>query len=103
MALRFSTGKQRWTAADRANNIIDTQYNGVSQSLGVSASGPAQVYFVAPGKSHFLFFLFFMKNRILELYCTYNCFYINFCFSFYCDFNMFFISIISDFLINISY
>lgn len=56
--LAFSTGKQRWTAADRANNIIDTQYNGVSQSLGVSASGPAQVYFVAPGKSHFLFFLF---------------------------------------------
>lgn len=48
--LAFSTGKQRWTAADRANNIIDTQYNGVSQSLGVSASGPAQVYFVAPGK-----------------------------------------------------
>lgn len=56
--LAFSTGKQRWTAADRANNIIETQYNGVSQSLGVSASGPAQVYFVAPGKSHFLFFLF---------------------------------------------
>ncbi|XP_011419247.3 laminin subunit gamma-1 [Magallana gigas] len=46
----FETGKQRWTAADRANNIIETQYNGVSQSLGVSASGPAQVYFVAPAR-----------------------------------------------------
>lgn len=61
--LAFSTGKQRWTAADRANNIIDTQYNGVSQSLGVSASGPAQVYFVAPGKSHFLLSFFYEKSN----------------------------------------
>lgn len=45
-------GKQRWTAADRANNMIETQYNGVSQSLGVSSPGQEQIYFVAPGNQH---------------------------------------------------
>ena len=31
--------------------MIETQYNGVSQSLGVSSPGPEQIYFVAPGNS----------------------------------------------------
>ena len=43
-------GKQRWTAADRANNPIEVQYNAFLQNLGVSSPGYEALYFVAPGK-----------------------------------------------------
>ncbi|KAL3871372.1 hypothetical protein ACJMK2_039377 [Sinanodonta woodiana] len=47
----FETGKQRWTAEDRSNNAVETQYNGILQNLGVSApSGTDMVYFVAPSR-----------------------------------------------------
>lgn len=44
------SGKQRWTASDRANNAITTQYNAFLQNLGVSSTGYEHVYFIAPGK-----------------------------------------------------
>ncbi|XP_071154854.1 laminin subunit gamma-1-like [Mytilus edulis] len=46
----FETGKQRWTASDRANNAITTQYNAFLQNLGVSSTGYEHVYFIAPAR-----------------------------------------------------
>ena len=52
------TGKQRWTGVDRQNEVIETQYNGILQNLGVSApDGNDFVFFLAPGKSLSQFFL----------------------------------------------
>ncbi|OWF54908.1 laminin subunit gamma-1-like [Mizuhopecten yessoensis] len=46
----FETGKQRWTAADRANNVIETSYNGILQNIGASADDDQPVYFLAPAR-----------------------------------------------------
>ena len=44
-------GKQRWAGVDRQNEVIETQYNGILQNLGISApEGNDFVFFSAPGK-----------------------------------------------------
>ena len=43
-------GNQGWTAVSRSNEVIETQYNGITQNLGVSADQP-YVYFLAPGNN----------------------------------------------------
>nr|KAG5699979.1 hypothetical protein BaRGS_001798 [Batillaria attramentaria] len=44
----FETGKQRWTAVSRSGAEVDTQFNGVTEKLGVSAPSSEVVYFFAP-------------------------------------------------------
>ncbi|KAJ8300900.1 hypothetical protein KUTeg_022419 [Tegillarca granosa] len=46
----FSTGPQRWKAADRAGTNIETQYNGILGNLGVSSLSQEPVYFLAPAR-----------------------------------------------------
>lgn len=45
----YFPGKQRWTAADRGNNPIDTRYNAILQNLGVASDGYEPLFFIAPG------------------------------------------------------
>lgn len=44
----FETGKQRWTALTRSGAEVETQFNGVTEKLGVSAQSSEVVYFFAP-------------------------------------------------------
>ena len=44
------TGKERWTAISRSGKDLETQYNGVTEKLGVSAPSMEVVYFNAPGE-----------------------------------------------------
>ncbi|BFZ20658.1 hypothetical protein BsWGS_23697 [Bradybaena similaris] len=48
----FDTGKQRWLAFTRSNREVETQYNGITQNLGVSAENNEAVYFTAPSRYH---------------------------------------------------
>ncbi|XP_041371142.1 laminin subunit gamma-1-like [Gigantopelta aegis] len=50
IATDFETGKQRWTAVDRRGDVIETQYNALTQNLGVSAESSEPIYFLAPGR-----------------------------------------------------
>ena len=67
MFLFFFPGKQRWTAVDRRGDVIETQYNALTQNLGVSAQSSEPIYFLAPGtinltKYHFFKVLFSNMN-----------------------------------------
>lgn len=46
----ISTGKERWTAISRSGAELETQFNGVTEKLGVSAPSMEVVYFNAPGE-----------------------------------------------------
>ncbi|KAH9498965.1 Laminin subunit gamma-1 [Bulinus truncatus] len=46
----FDTGNQRWTAVTRSNREVETQYNGITQNLGVSSESREAVYFLAPSR-----------------------------------------------------
>ncbi|XP_069688400.1 laminin subunit gamma-1 [Periplaneta americana] len=46
----FARNKERWSAQDYRGNPLNTMYNGISQSIGVSAPGAESVYFVAPDR-----------------------------------------------------
>ena len=46
----MSTGKERWRAVTRSGQELETQFNGVTEKLGVSAPSMEVVYFNAPGE-----------------------------------------------------
>ncbi|CAE1285996.1 LAMC1 [Acanthosepion pharaonis] len=46
----FDTGRQRWKAVDRANVVVNTQFNAITRQLGVAAQGREFIYFVAPDR-----------------------------------------------------
>ncbi|XP_055895968.1 laminin subunit gamma-1-like [Biomphalaria glabrata] len=46
----FDTGNQRWTGVTRSNREVETQYNGITQNLGVSSDSREAVYFSAPAR-----------------------------------------------------
>ncbi|CAB3367583.1 Hypothetical predicted protein [Cloeon dipterum] len=46
----FARGQERWTAQDENGQSMSLSYNGLTQSIAVSASGNTPVYFVAPDR-----------------------------------------------------
>ena len=50
---RCFAGNERWIAVSRSGDEIETQYNGITEKLGVSAPEMEVVYFIAPGKKSF--------------------------------------------------
>jgi hypothetical protein len=48
----FARGNERWSAQDYRGNSVSTQYNGITQVIGVLAPGREPVYFVAPGNDY---------------------------------------------------
>ncbi|XP_046665340.1 laminin subunit gamma-1 isoform X1 [Homalodisca vitripennis] len=46
----FARNNERWTGVDQQHNEIPLEYNGITQSIGVSAPGREPIYFVAPDR-----------------------------------------------------
>lgn len=46
----FSKSAERWRSEDEYKRPLEIQYNGLTQSIGVSAPGEESVYFLAPDK-----------------------------------------------------
>ncbi|GFG33810.1 hypothetical protein Cfor_03510 [Coptotermes formosanus] len=46
----FARGNERWSAQDYRGNPLSIQYNGITQVIGVLATGREAVYFVAPDR-----------------------------------------------------
>ncbi|XP_054274289.1 laminin subunit gamma-1-like isoform X2 [Macrosteles quadrilineatus] len=46
----FARNNERWTAEDTQHSVIPMQYNGITQSIGVSSPSRDPVYFVAPDR-----------------------------------------------------
>lgn len=46
----FARGSEKWTAEDTHGTPIPSEYNSITQTIGVSAPSNQPIYFVAPGK-----------------------------------------------------
>lgn len=46
----FSKGTERWKGEDEYHRSVEVQYNGLTQSIGVSSQGDEIVYFLAPDR-----------------------------------------------------